>query len=203
MKWSLMTVITLVLPVGCKSLDNSLIQAAKNGNIEAAKQAIDDGELHGGADNRIPIDRVRENFPIPEDKTEKKPEPVDGQAAMDLGEVERVETGDAPEQVSDDDDKDKTPEGKQAEFDFDAEPKDDKEEVAAKAKAAQVTLLSDDLVNKGIVSNRKEGNNLINKIPVPEDISFSDHMKNLSETIPEYHKAVSYTHLTLPTNREV
>ena len=43
MKWSLMTVITLVLPVGCQSLDNSLIQAAKDGNIEAAKQAIDDG----------------------------------------------------------------------------------------------------------------------------------------------------------------
>ena len=43
MKCSLMTVITLVLPVGCQSLDNSLIQAAKDGNIEAAKQAIDDG----------------------------------------------------------------------------------------------------------------------------------------------------------------
>ena len=43
MKWSLMTVITIVLPAGCKSLDNSLVQAAKDGNIEAAKQAIDDG----------------------------------------------------------------------------------------------------------------------------------------------------------------
>ena len=43
MKWSLMTVSTIVLSVGCKSLDNSLIQVAKDGNIEAAKQAIDDG----------------------------------------------------------------------------------------------------------------------------------------------------------------
>ena len=43
MKWSLMTVITIVLPAGGKSLDNSLVQAAKDGNIEAAKQAIDDG----------------------------------------------------------------------------------------------------------------------------------------------------------------
>ena len=43
MKWSLKTVITIGLPAGCKSLDNSLVQAAKDGNIEAAKQAIDDG----------------------------------------------------------------------------------------------------------------------------------------------------------------
>lgn len=38
-----MIAITVVFTVGCARLDDSLIQASRDGNPEAAKQAIDDG----------------------------------------------------------------------------------------------------------------------------------------------------------------
>ena len=43
MKHLLLTTIAAVLVVGCGNPDGALIQAAKDGNIVAAKQAIDDG----------------------------------------------------------------------------------------------------------------------------------------------------------------